>query len=320
MPATLNGAAATLFLLASLTACYCKGAQEQSLLGKVELADTDNATTAGVDRAVTTPEPRNDTRIEVTSQASSLRDGGTSGVTSLSSGWDTAYKLLYETFSYPEAKELEALLPLPSTYLTRKQRRDRKGDHGEPRKKEQQRQHAARELTYRTVSSDEGSGGHAIDHKDDAYDEGGDPGSSESSSQSEEEEAVGRVFGDPLEDDNDDEAEMSDDDSDEVVKQKTSSSTPSPSPSRAHRRTERSLPVTGTLLPPPRRPWKEHGKDFGLLVPEDRWSKHVAAKRREAQLIRRNLQDQLRMKALQWRQKENHFHQRYKPAIPAGTI
>nr|XP_037275923.1 uncharacterized protein LOC119168632 [Rhipicephalus microplus] len=173
---------------------------------------------------------------------------------------------------------------------------------------------------HRTVSSDEGSGDHVIDHKDDAYDEGGDPGSSESSSQSEEEEAVGRVFGNPLEDDNDDEAEMSDDDGDEVVKQKTSSSTPSPLPSKAHRRTERSVPVTGTLLPPPRRPWKEHGKDFGLLVPEDRWSKHVAAKRREAQLIRRNLQDQLRMKALQWRQKENHFHRRYKPAIPAGTI
>ncbi|KAL3212255.1 hypothetical protein MRX96_036017 [Rhipicephalus microplus] len=107
-------------------------------------------------------------------------------------------------------------------------------------------------------------------------------------------------------------------DDEEVVK--TSSSTPSPLPSKAHRRTERSVPVTGTLLPPPRRPWKEHGKDFGLLVPEDRWSKHVAAKRREAQLIRRNLQDQLRMKALQWRQKENHFHRRYKPAIPAGTI
>ncbi|KAL3212260.1 hypothetical protein MRX96_036022 [Rhipicephalus microplus] len=30
-------------------------AQEQSLLGKVELADTDNATTAGVDRALTAP-------------------------------------------------------------------------------------------------------------------------------------------------------------------------------------------------------------------------------------------------------------------------
>ncbi|KAL3250676.1 hypothetical protein MRX96_055422 [Rhipicephalus microplus] len=99
-----------------------------------------------------TSEPRNDTRIEVTSQASSLRNGGASDATSLSSGWDTAYKLLYETFSYPEAKELEALLPLPSTYLTRKQRRDRKGDHGEPRKKEQQRQHATRELTYRHVS------------------------------------------------------------------------------------------------------------------------------------------------------------------------
>lgn len=318
MPATSNAGVVTLLLLASLTACCCKGIQDESLLGKVEHADADNATTAGVAGAVTTPEPRNDTRVEVTSQANTLRDGSASSEKASSSGWDTAYKLLYETFSYPEAKELEALLPLPSTYLTRKQRRDRKGDHDEHRKKEEQRQHATRELTYRTVSSDDGSGDHAIDRKEDAYDDRGDPGSSESSSQSEEEEDA-RLSGDPLdEDDDDDEAETGDDD-DDVVKQKTSS-TPSPSPSKAHRRTERSVPATGTLLPPPRRPWKEHGKDFGLPVPEDRWSKHVAAKRREAQLIRRNLQDQLRMKALQWRQKENHFHQRYKPAIPAGTI
>ncbi|KAL1471597.1 hypothetical protein MTO96_039860, partial [Rhipicephalus appendiculatus] len=204
---------------------------------------------------VSTPEPRNDTRIEVTSPASSVRDGGASGAKASSSGWDTAYKLLYETFSYPEAKELEALLPLPSTYLTRKQRRDRKGDHGEPRKKRRNSESTppGNSRTGTTVSSDDGSGDHAIDRKDDAYDEGGDPGSSESSSQSEEGEADGRLT-------------------------------------------------------------------LACQCPRTVGRKHVAAKRREAQLIRRNLQDQLRMKALQWRQKENHFHQRYKPAIPAGTI
>ncbi|XP_050037635.3 uncharacterized protein [Dermacentor andersoni] len=315
MPATFSAGVVTFFLLASLTACCCKGTQEESLLAKVEHADTDNVTTAGVAGAVTTPEPRNDTRIEVTSQANSVRGGSASVPKVSSSGWDTVYKLLYETFSYPEAKELEALLPLPSTYLTRKQRRDRKDDG---RKKEQQ--HATRELTYRTVGNDDGSGDHPSDPKDGgAYDEGGDPGSSESSSQSEEEEEVeeARESGDPYdEDDDDDDSEMADD----VVKQKTaSSSTAAPSSSKTHRRTERSVPATGTLLPPPR-PWRERGKDFGLPVPEDRWSKHVAAKRREAQLIRRSLQDQLRMKALQWRQKENHFRQRYKPAVATGTI
>lgn len=322
MPVPFSAGVVTFFLLASLTACCCKGTQEESLLAKVEHADTDNVTTAGVAGAVTTPEPRNDTRTEVTSQANSLRDGSASGPKASSSGWDTVYKLLYETFSYPEAKELEALLPLPSTYLTRKQRRDRKDDND--RKKEQQ-QHATRELTYRTVGTDDGSGDHPTDPKDGAYDQGVDPGSSESSSQSEEEEdgeeeEEGRESGDPYaeDDDDDDGAEMADD----IVKRKTASSSSTAAPSsssKAHRRTERSVPATGTLLPPPR-PWRERGKDFGLPVPEDRWSKHVAAKRREAQLIRRSLQDQLRMKALQWRQKENHFHQRYKPAVATGTI
>ncbi|KAH7941990.1 hypothetical protein HPB49_019293 [Dermacentor silvarum] len=219
-------------------------------------------------RRPATPEPRNDTRTEVTSQANSLRDGSASGPKASSSGWDTVYKLLYETFSYPEAKELEALLPLPSTYLTRKQRRDRKDDND--RKKEQQ-QHATRELTYRhvskivTVGTDDGSGDHPTDPKDGAYDQGVDPGSSESSSQSEEEEdgeeeEEGRESGDPYaeDDDDDDGAEMADD----IVKRKTASSSSTAAPSsssKAHRRTERSVPATGTLLPPPR-PWRERGK------------------------------------------------------------
>ncbi|XP_065306828.1 uncharacterized protein [Dermacentor albipictus] len=255
MPATFSAGVVTIFLLASLTACCCKGTQEESLLAKAEHADTDNVTTAGIAGAVTTAEPRNDTRIEVTSQANSPRGGSASVPKVSSSGWDTVYKLLYETFSYPEAKELEALLPLPSTYLTRKQRRDRKDDG---RKKEQE--HATRELTYRTVGNDEGSGDNPSDPKDGgAYDEGGDPGSSESSSQSEEEEEEARESGDPYDEDedDDDDSEMADD----VVKQKAaSSSTAAPSSSKAHRRTERSVPATGTLLPPPR-PWRERGKD-----------------------------------------------------------
>ncbi|KAK8765117.1 hypothetical protein V5799_032274, partial [Amblyomma americanum] len=208
-------------------------------------------------------------------------------------------------------KELDALLPLPTSYLTLKQRRTDRKDDG---RKKEQRQHTSRELTYRTVSDggEDGSGDHSAEehsahHEQREEEEEEDPGSSESSSQSDEDDPEG----------DDDEGEDRPEAANAKRTAAAASSTPA-APSKAHRRTERAV-ASGSQLPPPR-PWLEHGKEFGLPVREDRWSKHVAAKRREAQLIRRSVHDQLRMKALQWRQKENRFHQRYKPATGPALV
>lgn len=207
------------------------------------------------------------------------------------------YKLLYETFSYPEAKELDALLPLPTSYLIAKPPEDQEESQN------QNRQLASRQLTYRTVSGsrseDNGSGKLPGSRQKDDGDSQGSSGSSSGGSSGESEQF----------EDDDGAEEVSDTKPKSTV---TPSSTQSPS-SKPHRRLERA--VSGSKLPPLPRSWREHGRDFGLPVREDRWLKHVSAKRREAQLIQRGLRDQLRARAQQWRQHEgNRFHQRYMSA------
>lgn len=249
----------------------------------------ENKTNASAE-PTTAPEARNDTRsAELVPDTHSPRDDN-APTSKSASGWKTVYKLLYETFSYPEAKELDALLPLPTSYLTA----NRRGDQGDSRN--QDRQQASMTVSG---SRSEGNGGGKLSgsrQKDDG-DSQGSSGSSSSSGESEQFE------------DDDGAEQVSDTKPKPTV---TPSSTQSPS-SKPHKRLERA--ASGSKLPPLPRSWREHGRDFGLPVREDRWLKHVSAKRREAQLIQRGLRDQLRARAQQWRQHEgNRFHQRYTPA------
>lgn len=297
MPLAFKTGVVTFILAASLTVLKAKvaGPHEPSIT-REHLGSVENKTTTSAE-TTTAPEAKNDTRsVELSPDSRSLRDDSAPSAKS-ASGWNTVYKLLYETFSYPEAKELDVLLPLPTSYLTVKPRGDQ----------EEYRKQASRQLTYRTVSGDKrednGSGKQSGNRQ--KYDEDGSSGSSSSGSSGESEQ---------FEDEDDDEAEAAADAVPDAMPKPagTTPSTPSPS-SKPHRRLARAAP--GSKLPPLSRSWREHGRDFGLPVREDRWLKHVSAKRREAQLIQRDLRNQLRAHARQWRQREgNRFHQRYMPA------
>lgn len=291
----------TFILASSLTVLKAKVAGPQELsIAREHLGSVENKTATSAE-TTTAPEARNDTRsTDLAPDSGSVR-GDSAASSKSASGWNTVYKLLYETFSYPEAKELDVLLPLPTSYLTVKSQGDQKDIQN------QDRQQTSRQLTYRTVSGGKSgdNGGGKLPGRRQTGDDGdqGSSGSSSSGSSGESEQ---------FEEEDDDEAEAAADVRSDAIPKSTVTPYSTPSPPKPHRRIERA--ASGSKLPPLSRPWQEHGRDFGLPVPEDRWLKHVSAKRREAQLIQRGLRDQLRARARQWRQKEGHrFHQRYVP-------